>query len=236
MAGAPSRLRAHHGQPAAPRRRCRNLAHPHAGTLHTHMPEPAPAKHSAPAGNPQADAPKCRYAGMNVARTGPTEHSAAPIHTRGPIWRFLAPAALAALVAAVVIIVSNPPRTVGTHPKRAQPGHERTRKLPPYWTVHPGDTLTIISHRTGLTVDQLETFNPSIDPQRLLPGERLKLSAHPPKPRPKPPGPRFWIVRPGQSLGSIAAATGVNLAKLEQLNPRLKPATLQPGDRVRLRT
>jgi LysM repeat protein len=42
-------------------------------------------------------------------------------------------------------------------------------------------------------------------------------------------------VRPGESFGSIAAKTGINLAKLEQLNPRLKPTTLRPGDRVRLR-
>jgi LysM repeat protein len=42
-------------------------------------------------------------------------------------------------------------------------------------------------------------------------------------------------VRPGESFGSIAAKTGINLAKLEQLNPRLKPTTLQPGDRVKLR-
>jgi LysM repeat protein len=42
-------------------------------------------------------------------------------------------------------------------------------------------------------------------------------------------------VRPGQSFGSIAAKTGINILTLEQLNPRLKPATLWPGDRLRLR-
>jgi hypothetical protein len=45
----------------------------------------------------------------------------------------------------------------------------------------------------------------------------------------------FWTLRPGQSFGSIAAATGINITKLEQLNPKLNPATLQPGDLVRLR-
>ena len=62
-----------------------------------------------------------------------------------------------------------------------------------------------------------------------------KLSLHPPLPRPKPPPPRSWTVRQGESFGSIAAKTGINLAKLEQLNPGLKPTTLQPGDRIRLR-
>ena len=50
-----------------------------------------------------------------------------------------------------------------------------------------------------------------------------------------PLGPLYWTVRPGESFGSIAAKTGVNLLTLEQLNPRLKPATLWPGDRLRLR-
>jgi LysM repeat protein len=42
-------------------------------------------------------------------------------------------------------------------------------------------------------------------------------------------------VRRGESFGSIAAKTGQNIVKLERLNPRLKPTTLQPGDKVRLR-
>lgn len=45
----------------------------------------------------------------------------------------------------------------------------------------------------------------------------------------------FWTVRAGESFGSIAAKTGINIDKLEELNPQLKPASLQPGDRVRLR-
>ena len=138
-------------------------------------------------------------------------------------------------MAAVVLVVVHAPRTFGTHPRAAKHVHGAVRKLPVYWTVHPGDTLTIISDKTGLTIGQLEAYNPNAAPQSLLPGERLLLRAHRPKPRPKPPGPRFWTVRPGESFGSIAAKTGINLAELEQLNPRLKPITLQPGDRVRLR-
>lgn len=101
--------------------------------------------------------------------------------------------------------------------------------------MRPGDTLTKISDKTGLSIARLEAYNPTTDPQNLIPGQRLNLWAHPPVPRPKPPGPRFWTVKAGESFGSIAARTGISLATLEQLNPRLKPATLQPGDRVRLR-
>jgi len=101
--------------------------------------------------------------------------------------------------------------------------------------VRPGDTLTQIANKTGVSVDQLEARNPRIDPQGLVPGARLLLWRHPPKPRPKPLGPRFWTVRSGESFGSIAARTGINITKIEELNPHLKPTTLQPGDRVRLR-
>jgi LysM repeat protein len=107
--------------------------------------------------------------------------------------------------------------------------------VPPYWIVRPGDTYAQIAAKTGLTVAQLEAFNPHTDPLALAPGQRLNLWRHPPAPRPKPAGPRFWTVRAGDSFGSIAAKTGINLDKLEQLNPQLKPNALQPGDRVKLR-
>jgi LysM repeat protein len=107
-----------------------------------------------------------------------------------------------------------------------------------FWTVRPGDTLAQIAARAGLTLNRLEALNPNVDPNGLLPGERLKLVRHPPPPpkaRPKPLGPLFWIVQPGQSFGSIAAATGISLTMLQGLNPRLWTVALQPGNRIKLR-
>lgn len=139
------------------------------------------------------------------------------------------------LLAAVAVVITTSPGGVSTRPSSPRAVHSTPRNLPPYWTVRPGDTLTEISHKTGLTLNQLETYNPNTDPQSLVPGQRLNLWPRPPAPRPKPLGPRFWTVKSGESFGSIASKTGVNLSKLEQLNPQLKPATLQPGDRVKLR-
>jgi len=141
---------------------------------------------------------------------------------------------LAAVAAAVVLVILNPPHTTGGHRPAA-----RTKvglpHVPPYWFVRPGDTYAEISRKTGLKVAELQAFNPDINPLNLIPGERLNLWRHPPKPRPKPPGPMFWTVRSGQSFGSIAAKTRINIITLEQLNPHLKPNNLQPGDRVKLR-
>jgi len=144
--------------------------------------------------------------------------------------RYLAPVALAILLAAVIVVVVSGSGRSGN----SSTSHAAVRNLPPYWTVRPGDTYAEIAQKTGLTIEQLEAFNPNTGPDSIEPGQQLNLWAHPPGPRPPPPLPMFWTLKTGQSFGSISAATGVNLATLEHLNPRLNPATLAPGARVRL--
>ncbi|MGO9751828.1 MAG: LysM peptidoglycan-binding domain-containing protein [Solirubrobacteraceae bacterium] len=105
--------------------------------------------------------------------------------------------------------------------------------------LQPGDQVRLrpgseSSGTASLTVAQLEAFNPPTGPLRLV-AKLPNVWGYPPAPRPKPRGPLVWTVRSGQSFGSIADQTGVSIATLEALNPRLQPATLQPGDRVRLR-
>jgi LysM repeat protein len=46
---------------------------------------------------------------------------------------------------------------------------------------------------------------------------------------------RVYVVRAGDSLSTIAAKTGVPLATLEALNPKVNPSALQTGQRLRLR-
>jgi LysM repeat protein len=162
------------------------------------------------------------------------EHGAAP-HGRRGIPRQVVPAALIALLASVIVVVVT--STGGSNPtssSSSQPGRV-ARKLPPFWTVRSGETYSRIARRTGLSVAQLEALNPTIDPYSLVPGERLRLRAYTPRPQHKRLGPRYWTVRAGESFGSIAAKTGKSIVALEQLNPRLKPTELQPGDTVKLR-
>ena len=171
----------------------------------------------------------------STGRIGPTLDLGAPTHARGRPPRYLIPAALVALLAAVIIAIVT---ALGGSNTTSRPTSSRAapaRKLPPYWTVRPGQTYSQIAQKTGLSVDQLERLNPSTDPYSLVPGQRLRLGAYGRRPRPRRLGPRFWTVRSGQSFGSIAAKTGHSIVKLERLNPRLKPTTLQPGDKVRLR-
>jgi LysM repeat protein len=123
----------------------------------------------------------------------------------------------------------------GTGGSPESAGASAPHNLPPYWNVKPGDTYSHIAQRTGLSMDQLETFNPLTDPTTIVPGQRIKLRLHVPKPPPKPLGPRFWTVRRGQTFSTIGAKTGHRIATLQHLNPKLKPEALQIGDRVRLR-
>ena len=44
-----------------------------------------------------------------------------------------------------------------------------------------------------------------------------------------------WVVQPGDTLGAISIKTGIDQAKLQQLNPDLDPQTLQEGQRIALR-
>lgn len=141
-----------------------------------------------------------------------------------------------ALLLAVIVVVGV--TAYGVDDDDASASSDRAaqvRKLPVYWTVRRGDTYDRISQKTGLSVDDLETFNPYVDPATIQPGQRLKLRAKVPPPKPKPLGPKYVTVRSGDSYGSIAAKTGKDITRLQRLNPKLKATELQPGDRVRLR-
>jgi LysM repeat protein len=156
---------------------------------------------------------------------------------RGGVSRYLAPIVLAIAAAAVIAVVLSAPDHAGRARGGAGASHAAVRRPPPYWIVRPGDTFMEIAAKTGVSVAQLQAFNPDVDPIGLVPGERLKLWLHPPKPTPTPVplGPLYWTVRSGESFGSIAAKTGINIVTLEQLNPGLKSTAFWPGDRVRLR-
>lgn len=47
--------------------------------------------------------------------------------------------------------------------------------------------------------------------------------------------PEVYVVEPGDSLDAIAGKTGVDVERLEELNPQLDPQLLSPGQRVKLR-
>lgn len=142
---------------------------------------------------------------------------------------------LVVLLLAIVVVAATTLTGAETATSAEQARAKKLAKLPVYWKVHTGDSYGSIALKTGLTVEELETFNPRVNPQTIRPGQRLKLRLKVPKAKPKPVGPRLHTVRTGETYGSIAAKRGLSVTRLQQLNPNLKATELRPGVRVRLR-
>jgi len=96
--------------------------------------------------------------------------------------RLAAPLALAAAVVAVVVVIaaSGSGSSPGTSSAAAPPVHARHahhhRAAPRFYVVKAGDTLSVISSRTGVSLERIQALNPQVDPQALQTGQRLKLS------------------------------------------------------------
>jgi LysM repeat protein len=102
---------------------------------------------------------------------------------RSWIARFIALAALAAAVVAIIVVASN----TDLHSKSGHKGNQQThahkqtqpqkkpRTKAKTYEVQSGDTLTSIAHKTGIPLAELQALNPEVDPQTLIAGEVLKL-------------------------------------------------------------
>lgn len=96
-----------------------------------------------------------------------------------------------------------------------------------FWTVQPGDTFYLIASFVGTTVAELKRLNPGSDPANLQTGQKICL----PPERICPSG-VFWEVAPGDTLYTIALATGTTLDQLLELNPYVDPLKLLPGQTI----
>jgi LysM repeat protein len=97
--------------------------------------------------------------------------------------RFLAPLALIAFFIALVVVVGGSgsggnsdtgPNRVAT--RTAAPKPKRKPKKPRDYVIKQGDLLETIAQKTGVSVDRIQTLNPNLDPQTLVPGQRIKLT------------------------------------------------------------
>lgn len=101
------------------------------------------------------------------------------------IARFLAPIALAAVGVGVYVIVhstlvhhttavSQSTSTSANNPSHKHRGHHR---VPKFYIVKSGDTLSQISSKTGVSVERLTELNRSLAsaPNSLQTGQRLRL-------------------------------------------------------------
>lgn len=99
---------------------------------------------------------------------------------RGNPARFFAPIALIAVIAGTYLIVDHGLATKKKSPHAAVAGPRLTRTQrryvkKRYYRVQPGDSLSVVSTRTGIAVGTLEALNPKLDPNTLQPGQRIRL-------------------------------------------------------------
>ena len=102
--------------------------------------------------------------------------------------RILAVLALAGAFAAVVIVVSSetggddakqrPAASQGKNGNGGQGGNggnQDQSSQAKVYEVQEGDSLTAIAEETGIPIETIEELNPDVDPQALIPGQKLNL-------------------------------------------------------------
>jgi Tfp pilus assembly protein FimV len=99
--------------------------------------------------------------------------------------RFLAPAAIvASFIALIIVLSSSGGGEERSDQERSRPARARTTATAParrpprprrFYTVKAGDILSTIAEQTGVPAQQIEDLNPNVDPQGLIPGQRLRL-------------------------------------------------------------
>ena len=135
-------------------------------------------------------------------------------------------------------------------PAAAMPTGQADAALPATHTVAPGETLSGIARRYGLTVGDLLAWNALDNPDQVIAGQELTLAppvataaATPaaaataistPAPSPTPAAPETHTVAPGETLSGIARRYGLTVAALMSLNDLADPDAVRAGQVLRL--
>ncbi len=96
-----------------------------------------------------------------------------------------------------------------------------------FHTVNKGETLYSIAWMAGTTVDEIARWNALDAPYNIHPGDRLRI-------RPLSSKAGYHTVTTGETLYSIAKASGATVSQLAAWNGLKPPYTLQPGQQLRL--
>ncbi len=90
--------------------------------------------------------------------------------------RYLAPIALVATIAGTYLIVHSrlsASSAPASHASIGGPQHKYPHQR--FYTVQANDSFSTIAVKTGIPVPTLETLNPSVAPNTLQTGQRLRL-------------------------------------------------------------
>lgn len=103
---------------------------------------------------------------------------------------------------------------------------EKVAAVPASHSVRPGESLTSIATRYGLSVAEIQSANSLSRPDLLVPGQELRLPS-------ATTSARTHVVRPGESLTGIAARYGTSVARLKVENG-LSSTVIHPRQVLRI--
>ncbi|MDD4237894.1 MAG: LysM domain-containing protein [Desulfotomaculaceae bacterium] len=96
------------------------------------------------------------------------------------------------------------------------------------YVIQPGDTLTSIAARFGVTVENIVRVNPIlVNPNAIFPGQIIHIPLAGQIPVAKA---ALYIVQPGETLTAIALRYNIPVGALLQFNPQItNPNLIFPG-------
>ncbi|WP_176884364.1 LysM peptidoglycan-binding domain-containing protein [Nocardioides sp. YR527] len=95
-------------------------------------------------------------------------------------------------------------------------------------TVQPGETLSGIAGKYGVTVTDLATWNKIADPAKIRAGAELVVSP------PAKPAEKTYLVVPGDTFSGIAKKFGVEAGELMAYNGYEDPTKLLAGSKIKI--
>ncbi len=98
------------------------------------------------------------------------------------------------------------------------------------YTVLEGNTLWGIANFFGVEVEDIVELNNLQEPELIYTGQVLMI------PVSKPVPPRYYAVRPADTLYSIAKRYNMQVEDIAKLNNTANPNLIFPGQIIRLRT
>lgn len=97
------------------------------------------------------------------------------------------------------------------------------------YTVDEGNTLWGIANFFGTTTEELIRLNDLQNPELISPGLVLKIPVNTPR------APKYYAVRPGDTLFEIAKRYNLEVKDILSMNPVGNPNLIFPGQIIKLR-
>ena len=96
------------------------------------------------------------------------------------------------------------------------------------YTVRQGNTLFAIAQLFGTTAMDIARYNGIVYPYTIYPGQKLRIPVEEVRP------PKFYFVRPKDTMYTIASTYGLDVNELVAINNIEDPDTIYPGQRIQL--